>query len=82
MHPLNIPELAFLIKLLKNHEGETYNARGKLEGEERVKIDELLFKLLMNSSFEPVARIYNFNKYRNKKEKKRSLNVSRKSRQL
>ncbi|WP_028844915.1 MULTISPECIES: hypothetical protein [Thermodesulfovibrio] len=70
MHPLNIPELAFLIKLLKNHEGEAYDAMGKLEGEERVKSDELLFKLLMNSSFEPVARIYNFNNYRNRKEKK------------
>lgn len=65
MHPLNIPELAMLIKKLKNHDPG-------LEGETDEKFDDILFKLMMNSSFDPVkkAKVYDINKYRKSKQNK------------
>lgn len=68
MHPLNIPDLAFLMKKLKEHDP-------KLEDEVDIKCDDALFKLLMNSSFtgQTEAKIYDFEKFKNKKRGSKSL---------
>jgi len=63
MHPLNIPDLAFLMKKLKEHDPG-------IERESNKEIDNALFKLLMNSSFDgqTKAKIYDFEKFKDKKK--------------
>ncbi len=72
MHPLNIPEIAELMRSLKNHDGEMYAGKEmkKVDGEEKEKIEDALFNLLMQDSIKSYVKVYNIDKYRKKKQNK------------
>lgn len=74
MHPLNIPELREFMMSLKNHEGDYYCVDPetgefvKLEGEEKERMENVLFELLMNDSIQRQLKIYNLERYRKRKQ--------------
>lgn len=70
MHPLNIPELADLIRMLKSDKETEILDNGEVIEREKTpeekRIDELWAKLIMSESFDPQtkARVYSLDKYR------------------